>query len=80
MLTATQEKTMTDDEFQRLYHEYQADNEAQARQEAESITLENGQHPAVVGLPFGSTIRFCLMLPKAASFLGGLYPGKIIGP
>lgn len=65
---------MTNDEFQRKYHEFSTDSIHHAEAEAESITLEDGRHPSVVGLPFGSTIRYCLMLPSAATFLGGLYP------
>lgn len=65
---------MTNDEFQSAYHEFATDSIHHAEAEAESITLEDGRHPAVVGLPFGQTIRYCLMLPSAAAFFTNLYP------
>ena len=69
---------MTDDEFQKQYHEFSTESLHDTEVEAASITLEDGRHPVVVGLPFGDTIRYCLMLPNAAGYLGGLFPGRIV--
>jgi len=66
---------MTDDEFQRRYHDFATLDHWVAEREATQIVLENGRHPAVVGLPFqDGYVRYCLMLPEAAKALTGLYP------
>jgi hypothetical protein len=65
---------MTNDEFQRTYHEWQSPSRTMAESEAATITLEDGSHPIVVGLPFGTTTLYCLMLPSAAAVLRNLFP------
>jgi len=60
--------------FQRAYHEYGTLDRAEAEREAQAVTLSDGSHPAVVALPFGDQIHYCLMLPQAAALLRGLFP------
>ena len=67
---------MDDDDFQRTYHDYWTADRAEAEREAASITLADGSHPVAVGLAFGQGVRYCLMLPGAAGFLGELYPDR----
>jgi hypothetical protein len=67
------ESTMTEDEFQRRYYGYDTDDRELAEAEAASITLEDGTHPVVVGFPFESGMRYCLMLPTAAAVIEELY-------
>jgi len=63
-------------DFQHRYHEYQTMDQAEAQRTADAITLTDGRHPVVVGLPFGATIRYCLMLPDAAQFIRDLHPDR----
>jgi len=65
---------MNDDDFQRAYHDYMTGDQDAARREAASITLADGRHPVVVGLPFDEVTMYCLMLPEAAGLVGRIFP------
>lgn len=65
---------MTDEEFQTRYHDWQTTDRDLAVREAASVQLTGDRHPTVVGLPFGTTLIYCLMLPSAATLLGELFP------
>jgi hypothetical protein len=69
---------VTNDEFQRAYHDYRATDREQSLADAGAIELEDGQHPAVAGFPFPSGAVYVLMLPSAAQAVAdGLAPGEI---
>jgi len=73
---------MTEAEFLHRYHDFQTLSEDDATLEAASIPLDDGSHPVVVGLPFGDTTRWCLMLAKAAQMVVDIYgsAGNLAAP
>lgn len=62
---------MKDEEFAQKYHDYMTRDRGEAQQEADSVTLEHGEHPCVVGFPFPTVtgMMYCLMLPESAALI-----------
>jgi hypothetical protein len=60
---------MTVKEFQEKYHEYQVDNEMEARIEAMKlkVTDKDGNNESVVAVKIGD--KWCLMLSSAAKMV-----------
>lgn len=58
---------MTKSEFQKKYHYYKADSEAEAKKEADAVNKEGIEGDSAMAVELGN-LGWCLMLKSTVSF------------